>query len=70
MLIVHGYSDTSTWARGQAWGILNYAQAYIWSKDTKFLQASCGPSGYFLYRLETTLLAVELMYHNGILMHL
>jgi hypothetical protein len=54
-----GYSDTSTWARGQAWGILGYAQAYMWTKDRKFLQASCGLSEYFLYRLETSPACVE-----------
>ena len=48
-----GYSDTSTWARGQAWGILGYAQTYMWTKDKKFLKASCGLAEYFMYRLET-----------------
>ncbi|KAF4338070.1 unsaturated glucuronyl hydrolase [Fusarium beomiforme] len=55
-----GYSDTSTWARGQAWGILGYAQTYIWTKDSKFLQASCGLVEYFLYRLETSPGRVEM----------
>lgn len=49
-----GYSDTSTWARGQAWGILGYAQTYMWTKDDKFLRASCGLAEYFLYRMETS----------------
>lgn len=49
-----GYADSSTWARGQAWGILGYAQTYMWTKDRKFLQASCGLAEYFLYRLETS----------------
>jgi hypothetical protein len=48
-----GYSDDSTWARGQAWGILGYAQTYMWTKDERFLQASCGLAEYFLYRLAT-----------------
>lgn len=46
-----GYSDTSTWARGQAWGVLGYAQTYMWTKDAKFLQACCGLAEYFIYRL-------------------
>ncbi|RDL35990.1 Uncharacterized protein BP5553_06602 [Venustampulla echinocandica] len=47
-----GHSDTSTWARGQAWAILGYAQTYMWTKDKKFLQASCGLAEYFMHRLE------------------
>lgn len=48
-----GFSDTSTWARGQAWGILGYAQTYMWTKDKRFLQASCGLAEYLIHRLET-----------------
>jgi hypothetical protein len=55
-----GYSDASTWARGQAWGILGYAQTYMWTKDRKFLKASCGLAEYFLYRLETSPACVEM----------
>lgn len=54
-----GFSDTSTWARGQAWGILGYAQTYMWTKDKKFLKASCGLAEYFMYRLETGPTSVE-----------
>ncbi|KAL2222979.1 Six-hairpin glycosidase-like protein [Thermoascus aurantiacus ATCC 26904] len=43
-----GYSATSTWARGQAWGILGYAQVFAWTKDD-----------YFLWRLETSPACVE-----------
>jgi hypothetical protein len=60
-----GYSDTSTWARGQAWGILGYAQTYMWTKDRKFLQASCGLAEYFLYRLETSPACVEIKVSEG-----
>ena len=49
-----GYVDSSTWARGQSWGILGYAQTYMWTKDKKFLHASCGLAEYFIYRLEKT----------------
>ncbi|KAK7417618.1 hypothetical protein QQX98_004439 [Neonectria punicea] len=48
-----GYSNESTWARGQSWGILGYAQTYISTKDDTFLRAACGLTEYFLYRLET-----------------
>ncbi|KAI3573762.1 Six-hairpin glycosidase-like protein [Fusarium oxysporum f. sp. albedinis] len=60
-----GYSDTSTWARGRAWGILGYAQTYMWTKDRKFLQASCGLAEYFLYRLETSPGCVEMKAGEG-----
>lgn len=54
-----GYSNDSTWARGQAWAILGYAQTYMWTKDTIFLDAACGTAEYFLHRLETAPLCVE-----------
>ncbi|KAJ4303466.1 hypothetical protein N0V90_002361 [Kalmusia sp. IMI 367209] len=52
-LTAQGYAHESTWARGQAWGILGYAQTYLSTKDRRFLEASCGLAEYFLYRLET-----------------
>lgn len=52
-LTAQGYSHESTWARGQAWAILGYAQVYLSTKDERFLQASCGLAEYFLYRLKT-----------------
>ncbi|OAG11471.1 Six-hairpin glycosidase [Paraphaeosphaeria sporulosa] len=53
-LTAQGYAHESNWARGQAWAILGYAQAYLSTKDWRFLHASCGLAEYFLYRLETT----------------
>jgi hypothetical protein len=52
-LSAQGYAHESTWSRGQAWGILGYAQTYAWTKDRRFLEASCGLAEYFLYRLDT-----------------
>lgn len=46
-----GYSDTSCWSRGQAWGIAGYAQAHRWTKEARFLDASCRLADYFLERL-------------------
>lgn len=43
-----GYSDTSTWARGQAWAVLGFAETYGWTKDAKFLDAAVGAAKYFL----------------------
>ncbi|KAK4118834.1 glycoside hydrolase family 88 protein [Parathielavia appendiculata] len=48
-----GHADTSTWARGQAWAILGYAQTYMYTRDAAFLWAACGCAEYFLQRLET-----------------
>ncbi|KAG7294680.1 hypothetical protein NEMBOFW57_004758 [Staphylotrichum longicolle] len=48
-----GYADDSTWARGQAWAILGYAQTYMWTGQREFLDAACGCAEYFLQRLET-----------------
>lgn len=33
-----GYSDTSAWARGQAWGLYGYTMMYRFTKDAKYLQ--------------------------------
>lgn len=54
-----GYSETSTWARGQAWAILGYTQTFMWTKKSEFLSAACGLSEYFLWRLETSPPCVE-----------
>lgn len=52
-LTAQGYATESTWARGQAWAILGYAQTYMWTKERIFLDAACGLSEYFLRRLGT-----------------
>ncbi|KAM0702303.1 hypothetical protein Q7P35_011213 [Cladosporium inversicolor] len=51
-LTAQGYHSDSTWSRGQAWGILGYAETYMWTKDERFLWAACGLAEYFLSRLE------------------
>ncbi|KAL4916373.1 Six-hairpin glycosidase-like protein [Aspergillus aurantiobrunneus] len=55
-----GYNNESTWARGQAWAILGYAQTYMWTKETIFLDAACGAAEYFLHRLATAPSCVEI----------
>ncbi len=42
-----GYSDESTWARGQAWGIYGFATAYRYTKDERFLQCARLMADYF-----------------------
>ena len=46
-----GYSDDSCWTRGQAWGIAGFAQAFGWTKDERFLNASRKLADYFLKRI-------------------
>ncbi|KAF7561208.1 hypothetical protein G7046_g2926 [Stylonectria norvegica] len=55
-----GYSKNSTWSRGQAWGILGYAQAHHWSRHAEFLEAACGLAEYFLLRLQDAPDCVEM----------
>lgn len=54
-----GYAKDSTWARGQAWGILGYAQTFQWTGHKEFLTAACGLAEYFLLRLEKSPSCVE-----------
>lgn len=46
-----GYSDESTWARGQAWGICGFAQAYKYTADPRFYAVSKKMADYFIERL-------------------
>lgn len=59
-----GYSNDSTWVRGQSWAILGYAQTYMWTKDAVFLDVACGGAEYFLYRLETSPSSVKIPIAN------
>ena len=43
-----GYSDNSTWARGQAWGIYGFTMAYRETKDVRFLKTAMGMADWFL----------------------
>ncbi len=56
-----GYADESTWARGQAWAVLGYAQTYMWTGRREFLDAACGCAEYFLQRLETAPACVDVV---------
>ena len=43
-----GYADSSTWARGQAWGIYSFTMAYRYTKDERFLQTAINMADFFL----------------------
>ncbi|KAJ4264422.1 hypothetical protein NW762_005622 [Fusarium torreyae] len=58
-LTAQGYSTTSTWSRGQAWGILGFAQTYTWTNNREFLHVACGLAEYLLLRMETAPSSVE-----------
>ena len=46
-----GFSDSSCWARGQAWGILGLALSYRYLGDPEVLELSRSLAHYFLNRL-------------------
>lgn len=43
-----GYSDSSSWARGQAWGLYGYTQTYENTKDSLFLNQAKGIANYIM----------------------
>ncbi len=43
-----GYSDNSTWSRGQAWGIYGFTMVYRETKEPKYLTTACGMVDFFL----------------------
>ncbi|TFK43016.1 glycoside hydrolase family 88 protein [Crucibulum laeve] len=46
-----GFSDNSTWSRGQAWGIYGFANMYRLTGDAKYLATSRRLATYFLNNL-------------------
>lgn len=46
-----GYSDTSCWSRGQAWGIYGFLLSYIYTGDETMIALSKRLANYFLNRL-------------------
>ncbi|WP_171650976.1 glycoside hydrolase family 88 protein [Paenibacillus foliorum] len=46
-----GYTDGSTWTRGQAWGIYGFALSYRYTKNPLYLETSKRLAKYFLERL-------------------
>lgn len=45
-----GYSDSSTWSRGESWAIYGYAKMFQYTYDQKYLNAARNIAGYFLRR--------------------
>jgi unsaturated chondroitin disaccharide hydrolase len=46
-----GYSDSSTWARGQAWALYGFVQAYQTSDNPAFLKTAEDVANYFVAHL-------------------
>jgi hypothetical protein len=43
-----GYSDESSWARGQSWGLYGYTMTYRFTKDERFLRLAEGIADFLL----------------------
>ena len=52
-----GYSDSSTWSRGQAWGVYGLILNYAWQKDSTILPEWKGVTDYFIDHLPEDLTA-------------
>jgi hypothetical protein len=46
-----GFADSSTWSRGQAWGIYGFTMTYRYTRDERFLAAARKLADYFLANL-------------------
>lgn len=46
-----GYSDSSTWSRGQAWAIYGFTLSYRYTRDPRMLQAARKTTEYYLSHL-------------------
>lgn len=46
-----GFSDTSCWSRGQAWGIYGFLLSYVYTGDKNLIELSRKLAHYFLNRL-------------------
>lgn len=51
-----GFSDNSTWSRGQAWAIYGYTMMYRETKDTTYLNAAINFTDYYLKHLPEDLI--------------
>jgi unsaturated chondroitin disaccharide hydrolase len=48
---MQGYSDSSTWARGQAWAVHNYVNAYEATDDDRYLEVARTTGKWFVDHL-------------------
>ena len=61
-----GYSDSSSWARGQAWGIYGIPLTYRFLQDPQLIQLFKGMTHYFLNRLPKDMVSYwDLIFGDG-----
>jgi uncharacterized protein YyaL (SSP411 family) len=53
-----GYSNNSTWARGQAWAIYGYTMTYRETRDKRYLDVATKATDFFLKHLPENLIPV------------
>lgn len=53
-----GFSDNSTWSRGQAWIVYGFTMMYRETKDTKYLETATKAADYFLKNLPEDMVPV------------
>jgi unsaturated chondroitin disaccharide hydrolase len=46
-----GFSDSSTWSRGQAWGLYGFTMVYRYTQDSRFLSTAENLADYFISHL-------------------
>ena len=46
-----GFSDSSTWSRGQAWGLYGFTMVYRYTQDSRFLTTAENLADYFISHL-------------------
>ncbi len=46
-----GYADSSTWARGQAWGLYGFTMVYRYTRDVRFLETAKKLADFFIDNL-------------------
>ncbi|WNR42851.1 glycoside hydrolase family 88 protein [Paenibacillus roseipurpureus] len=63
---VQGYSDTSCWARGQAWGIYGFPLSYKYTRDSTLIDLAKKVANYYMNRLpEDSVSYWDLIFTSG-----
>lgn len=63
---VQGYSDTSCWARGQAWGIYGFPLSYKYTGDYGLIELAKKVANYFINRMpEDFIVYWDLVFTSG-----
>lgn len=61
-----GFSDSSCWARGQAWGISGFPLVYAHNPDPQLIAQACRLANYFINRLPQDLICYwDLIFTQG-----